>query len=184
MKLEVSLNGAAPVIRALNGAATKIHAGWKREAYTVGARAVQLMKEKRRNMPRPNNPGNFAVRSGVLIRSYHHNVDDTSGGVTLSVGAIKPSEKGQVPLHARVHEGFDRSGGKVSLWVIRPRQKPYLWFPVRRGGGLAVSNIVAWVRTKRVAYRPTPVVEPVGKDIPAALRVRCGEVFQNVLRAA
>lgn len=179
MKVAVSLNGAGPMIRALDGAEAKIHRGWKQGAYAVGQRAVTLIQREYRTGG--TDAKRTAVRSGKLRASYAHEVADTHNGVDLAIGAIKPTEKGAVPLHARVHEGFDARGNRVSRFVIEPKRGKYLTFPIRQGGGLAKTGIVGWVRVKRVILKPRPAIEPVGKDVPAALKVVCGKVFTETL---
>ena len=160
MKVTVQQIGADALIRDLRAAPRAIRSGWGREAAVLGARAVELIKAEYRMTASDTST---AVRSGQLRRSYAFDVQRTGEGVELSVGVIRPTAAGQVPLHARVHEGFDRQGNRVSQFVIRPRNAAWLTFPIRSGGGLAKSTIVRWVRTKQVVLRPRPALEPVGK---------------------
>lgn len=175
MRVNVSLNGAGPVIQALEGGAQKIRFGWQQAAFQVGARAVALMQAERRAIT--------AVRSGAAVRSYGFEVATDGQGVTLAAGAIKPGPDGQVDVHVRVQEGFNAKGQQVDHFDIAPiPPNQYLHFPIRSGGGLGASSIVGWVRTKHVTLYPTPVVIPIGKQIPGALRLACGQVFGSVLR--
>lgn len=183
MKVAAQLIGADAEIVRLRRAPEVMRREWASELFAIGKRAVTLMKAARAQMPRPKDPSQtFARRSGNLIRSYDHRVEEARQGIYLTVGAIKPTDAGRVPIQARVHEGFTAAGNKTSLWVIRPRNKAWLVFPIRQGGGLAKSNIVSWVKTKRVTFKPTPVVGPVGEQIPAAIQDRCGKAFADAFQ--
>lgn len=162
MKVTAHQVGADALIRDLRAAAGTIRSGWAKECARLGAGAVERIKAEFRTTASETST---AVRSGQLRRSYDFRVQRTGDGVELTVGAIRPTAAGQVPLHARVHEGYDRQGNRVAQFIIRPRNAAWLTFPIRRGGGLATSNIVGWVRTKAVRLVPRPALEPVGKQL-------------------
>jgi len=173
MRTEITLDGAGPQIAALLGATGKIRRGWQRGAYGVGARATTLAKAMARQVT--------AVRSGARVRSYDSAISDDSNGVTLTFGAIRPGRDGQVPLHVRVHEGYNFQGVQVARFVIRAKNAKFLTFPVRAGGGFARGGIVGWASKREVILTPTPVVEPIGRQIPGALEITCGKVFVDAL---
>ena len=137
-------------------------------------------------------------QTGALSRSYASEVKQTQQGVELSIGAIKPTglkltytkggkpkytKEGMVPRHARIQEGYDASGNRVSEFIITPK-KPggFLVFPIRQGGGRSVANIVGWVRTKGpIKLKPRPSLDAVARDAPKEIQDRAARIFQQAI---
>ena len=178
MQIEVRQEGAEPVIRHLREAPTTIRDALAKEAFAIVARAVRYIKDVYRSR---GGPDSTWVRSAQLRNSYSQRVDRDGGDVVLNVGAIQPTDNGQVPIQARVQEGFDAAGNRVAQFVITPKKGNYLTFPIRDGGGLAASSIIGWVRVKRVVLRPRPALEPTSPAILQALTDRAGQVVADAL---
>lgn len=165
---------------ALNGASARVRAGFKREAFAVGAIAVERVK--RELLSGPTSATQTEVRSGQRRRSYGHRVGTSPQGITLDVGAIKPGPGGKIPIQSRVHEGYDAGGNRVASFTIKAKNAPYLVFPIRRGPGLAKGNIVGWVRTKEVTLIPRPTFELVEKIVTPALQERAAKVLNDAVQ--
>ena len=178
MKIVVEETGSHALIEALRVAPEKIRRGVAREAFKIGARAVELIKRQYRTTASATST---ARRSGRLVRSYDHKVARDAGDVTLVVGAIRPTDQGQVPIHARVHEGFDASGNRVEQFIIRAKNAPYLHFPIRSGGGLSVKSIAGWVKVKQVILRPRPALEPISDNLSRTLTEAAASVVADAL---
>lgn len=179
MQIHVEQVGATELARDLAKAPAAIRDQIAKDAYAVGQRAVRYIRSIFRS---EGGPTSTWRRSGQLAASYDSKVDREATDVTLTVGAIKPTDAGQVPLQARIQEGFDFAGNKVSRFVITPK-KPGGWltFPIRQGGGLAVSNIIRWARVRRVVLIPRPALEPTSPAIIAALEDVAGQAAANAL---
>ncbi|MGE0289034.1 MAG: hypothetical protein AB7I42_23085 [Bradyrhizobium sp.] len=177
MKVTIHENGARELIAALAIAPEKIRRNVAREAFKVGTRAVELMKRAYRTT---GGEDSTWVRSGRLRRSYDAQIARDGGDVTLTVGAIKPTDQGQVPLHARVQEGYDARGNRVEQFIIRAKQG-YLTFPIRSGGGLGARSIVGWVRVKQVTLKPRPAIEPVRENLERALTQETANAVADAL---
>lgn len=154
-----------------------------REAEQAGNEAVQFARKT--FLTGGTTPTRTAVRSGRRLRSYAHKVTKSGDRILLDYGPIRATG-GLVPIHVRVHEGFDRGGNRVDQFVIRPKRGAYGRFPIRQGGGLAKGNIVGWrtyTREKPVILRPRPtfpaVEQRLGRELPergsAAFRRLFGE---------
>ena len=178
MKVTAQQIGAEDLLRDLAAAPEKIRRDWAKQSAILGAQAVERIKAEFRTTASDTST---AVRSGQLRRSYAFDVKRTSDGAELTVGAIRPTASGQVPIHARVHEGYDAQGNRVSQFIIRPKNGAWLTFPIRRGAGLAKSNIAGWVRTKQVTLRPRPALEPVGKQLLDKLQAAGLQVVGDAL---
>jgi hypothetical protein len=178
VKVAVAQVGAGDVIRALQRAVSDVPKQMAEAAFTIGAKAVEEIKREYRST---GSRTSTWVRSGQLRRSYAHTVKRTGSAVTMEVGAIRPTAGGKIPLHAHIHEGIDAQGNRVNRWVIRPTVKPYLVFPIRRGGGLAKSNIIGWVKTRQVVIYPRPALDPVGRKLVDQLQARGLQVVKDAL---
>ena len=110
-RIVTRLEGADEALAALGGARDKIRAGWAEASEKVGERQVRRI---RREFRTTKSSTSTQRQTGALVRSYGSEVKQTQQGVELSIGAIFPSEKGRVPLHARVHEGYNSAGQRVS----------------------------------------------------------------------
>lgn len=174
MRAEVRLDGARPVIQALNGARSKLRKEWKRGAFAIGGEGVKVGRDAM----------STEVRSAQRVRSYSHAVSDRAEGINLDIGPIRPGAGGRVAIHPRVFEGFDASGRKVDQFVIRAKNKPYLHFPIRRGPGLSRSNIIGWVKVKQVTLKPDPTFPTVERHVTPRLEEMGGRVFRDVLGGA
>lgn len=160
-------------------------AAWKREMgkqlEDAGNKAVQWARVAYR---RGASATSTAVRSGRLLRSYSHEVRDLGRrGFELDYGPIRAAS-GEVVKHARIHEGYDAAGNRVSQFVIRPRKGTYGRFPIRSGGGMSKAGIVGWrtyTRERPVILKPRPtfegVTERLNKELPARGRVAFAKVF-------
>lgn len=152
----------------------------KREANEAGAQAVQFARST--FLTGGTTPTRTAVRSGRRLRSYGHRVGEHGGGLFLDYGAIRATG-GLVPIHVRVHEGFDAGGNRVSQFVIRPKRKAYGRFPLRRGGGLSKAGIVGWrtyTREKPVILRPRPTFPAVQERLERELPERGTRAFRRL----
>lgn len=181
-RFSTQLEGATEVLRVLGGAKDEIRKGWKAAADQVGVTEVRRIRREFRTVRSATSTG---VQSGALRRSYGHAVKERPDGIDLEIGAIAPVS-GRVPLHARVHEGYDAFGNRVSRFVIKPKNKPYLHFPIFGGGGrtTALKNITGWVRTKGpIILKPRPSLDSVAQRVPALLDRRAAEVFRRTLNA-
>jgi hypothetical protein len=151
-----------------------------REANAAGAAAVQFAREN--FLTGGTTATRTAVRSGRRLRSYGHAVAKRSDGVVLDYGPIRAAG-GVVPIHVRVHEGFDQAGNRVDQFVIRPKNKPYGRFPLRVGGGLAKGGIVGWrtyTRERPVILRPRPTFPAVQSRLENELPERGSKAFQRL----
>lgn len=165
-------------------------AAWKREMgkqlEDAGNKAVQWARVTYR---RGASATSTAVRSGRLLRSYSHEVRDLGRrGFELDYGPIRAAS-GEVVKHARIHEGYDAAGNRVSQFVIRPRNKKALRFPIYKAGragkgvkgGMAKKNIEKWVFATKVVLKPRPtfegVTERLNKELPQRGRVAFAKVF-------
>lgn len=163
-------------------------AGWKREMgkqlEDAGNKAVQFARSTFR---RGASATSTAVRSGRLLRSYGHEVRDVGRrGFELDYGPIR-SQGGDVVKHARIHEGYNAAGEKVSQFVIRPRKGRFGRFPVRVGGGLAKGGIVGWrtyTRENPVILRPRPTFPAVEARLTAELPERGRAAFRRLFGEA
>ena len=179
-RIVTRLEGAGEALAALSGAKDKIREGWAEASFKVGATQVRRIRREFRTTRSSTSTG---VQTGALRRSYAHEVKRTAQGVELSIGAIKPTQKGRVPLHARVHEGFDASGNRVSKFIIKSK-KPggFLVFPIRAGDGIGVAGITGWVRTKGpIKLRPRPSLDAVARDAPKEIQDRAARIFQQAI---
>lgn len=113
----------------------------------LGSQSVALIQRRFRGGAAPSNKEDWLynpnrtrtrVRTGALWRSYAHLVTDSPEDVTLAVGAIQPVG-GEIPLHARIHEGYDSSGNQVAQFVIKPIRGKYLRIPY--GEGLTAAGV-------------------------------------------
>jgi hypothetical protein len=89
--------------------------------------------------------------------------------------------------HARIHEGYDAGGNKVSQFVIRPKRGKFGRFPIRVGGGLSKGNIVGWrtyTRAKPVILRPRPTFPAVEARLVAELPERGRVAFRRLFGEA
>jgi hypothetical protein len=113
----------------------------------LGSQSVALIQRKFRGGPAPSNKADWLynpnrtrtrVRTGALWRSYAHLVTESPDNVTLAVGAIQPVG-GEIPMHARIHEGYNASGQQVGQFVIKPIRGKYLRIPY--GEGLTAAGV-------------------------------------------
>lgn len=186
MRASVTQIGAAEVIKQLTAAPETIRTDWAKEAYAIGAEAVEVIKREYRTTgtePFVWGPSSW-TRSGAARRSYAHEVKRISGGgAELKLGAIRPTEGGKVPLQVFMLEGGynypDRD--PYTPKIIRPKVKPYLIFPIRQGGGLVKSNIIRWVAMKKVTYRPRPALPKVGGRVERTLQQMGLQVIKDAL---
>lgn len=167
MKLSVTTTGLSQAVIDLTGARAKIHQRWKSSAKVVGEKAVAFIKREYRTGG--TTATKTAVRSGKLRAAYDNRVSETGAGIDLDIGLIRSGADAKVLQYGRIQEGFDYAGNRVAQFTIVPKQAPYLVFPIRQGGGMARSNIVGWVRTKKVVLKPRPSLDAVAATYPAIL---------------
>lgn len=179
MKFRAMLKTTPPdLFDRLSGAAYR--KGFMRELNDAGQKAVQFARITFR---RGASATSTAVRSGRLLRSYGHEAKDQgSRGFVLDYGPIR-AQSGEVVKHARVHEGFNASGERVSQFVIRPRKGRFGRFPIRSGGGLSKAGIVGWrtyTREKPVILKPRPTFPAVQERLEKEIPERSRAVFRRL----
>jgi hypothetical protein len=164
----------------LNGARPRLMKRIEQGLEVVGAASVSTI---RRDFRRGGTtPTRTAVRSGRLFNSYGHEVKpDGASKFRLGIGAIKPSDGGKVPIHARVHEGYDAQGNRVAQFIIRAKSGKLLTFPIFSGGGQARANITGWVSTKQVILKPRPSLDTIAKTAPAAVQKEVISAWRQIL---
>lgn len=185
MRFEAKLETNPPdLIRRLQGA----REGWKREIKrelaASGRDAVRFARET--FMTGGTTAWRTAVRSGRRRRAYAHKTYESNGRPALDYGPIR-SAGGEVPLHARVHEGYDAEGRKVDRFVIRPRKGKFGRFPIRSGGGLAKGGIVGWrtyTAARPVILKPRPTFPAVEKHIVRGWPVRASTAMRRLFGEA
>lgn len=169
MQVRVEQVGGAELARDLAKAPETIRATIAKEAFAIGSRAVRYIRQAYRTTASATST---ARRTGQLASSYAHDVKREARDVELSVGAIKPSAGGQVPIHARVHEGFDFAGNRVERFIIKPKNKARLAFNIPG---------VGWRSASQVILKPRPALEPTSPAIIKALEDAAGKAAADAL---
>lgn len=155
-----------------------------RETNEAGAQAVQYARET--FLTGGTTSTRTAVRSGRRLRSYAHRVSEQGKSILLDYGPIRATG-GEVPIHVRVHEGFDAGGNRVAQFVIGPKNGKVGRFPIRSGGGLAKGNIVGWrtyTRERPVILRPRPTFPAVQARLEKELPERGSVAFRRLFGEA
>lgn len=178
MRVDIQETGSRELAAALKAAPEKLRRGIAQAVYATGSRAVAHIKRRYRTSGGADSTWR---RSGRLVNSYAHEVKRVGRDITLDIGAIRPTDQGQVPIHARVHEGIDAQGNRVDEFIIRPVRAPYLHFPIRQHGGLSSGNITGWVRTTEVRLKPRPALEPIRENVARQLLEDAERVVADVV---
>lgn len=169
MKLNVHFSpNVGSIIKKLSGAPAKYRLLLERELVRIGSDARRTIIQKYRTGGTTLTA--TALRSGKLRAAYGYEAKVKPGVGTLDVGVTKAANA-KVLLYARVQEGFNAAGERVSQFVIRPRRAKFLRFKVyNQRGGLAEKNVEGIVFTKKVILRPRPALVHVKRPILMALR--------------
>ena len=174
MKLTAQLDRAGSIIaRRLQNGSGAFPLNLERQLTAVGSEGTQHARST--FLTGGTTSTRTAVRSGTRLRSYTHRIKQRRGGAVMDWGPIRASG-GKVPIHLRVHEGFDAAGNRVSQFIIKPKQGAFGRFPIRKGGGLSAGGIVGWrtyTRSNPVVLRPRPTFDAMepwfAQRIPGAV---------------
>jgi hypothetical protein len=151
----------------------------EKELTRIGEKGVSVAKSYRRG---GTTATKTAVRTGRALGSYGQRIKREGDGFVQDIGAIisegsRSTGLTGVPLHVRMLEGIDAAGNSFETMIIRAKNKPYLVFPIRQGGGLARKNITGWVSKKQITYRARPSLPYVAKAIAPMLQEAPGKAF-------
>jgi hypothetical protein len=165
----------------LNGAGPRFLDNLEKELFRIGEKGVSIAKTFRRG---GTTATKTAVRTGRLLGAYGQRIKREGATFTQDIGAIRPSDSGQVPLHARMQEGIDAQGNTFEMMIIRAKRAPFLVFPIRAGGGMAKKNIRGWVKTKQVIFRPRPSLPTVKEQVTPLIEKAPGNAFVKAVQGA
>lgn len=138
MRFQLVTQGIGSLARYLNGARDRYARKLDRVLALTGERQVAYIKQEFRTGG--TTATKTAVRTGRLRNAYGYKHDARGGQGVLDIGAIRATDGGSVPRHARVHEGYDASGARVSQFVIRPKRGKFLAIPLsaaKTGAGVS-----------------------------------------------
>lgn len=183
MRVTTDTTEVVRAIAALNGAGDQVRLEWAKAAQDIGEEAVGFVKKSFRSGPTSDRT--TQVRSNRLRASYGLAVQQApeSRAVLLDVGLLRTTANDAKALaYGRMMEGFNEDGSTFASKTIRARGNGFLTFPLYNPGtpGVAKGNIVGWVRTRAVTFRPRPSFPAVAEKFTPMLRAETEAIVREV----
>jgi hypothetical protein len=149
MKISVNTSDVVKFAAHLGGVRPRLEQSNKQIVYGVGNLMVRHIREMHRDAPPPDPTDSSTVRrTGTLLRSYAHTVEETGGGgLQLTVGVTHQSAKGKALQYAATHEFGATIRAKGDGWLAIPLPAAKTERGVPRGGPRDFENTF-FIRSK------------------------------------